>query len=37
MRDIQKEFDKRPIKVPINVDESDLPTGYALPGHITIN
>jgi hypothetical protein len=37
MRDIQKEFDKHPIKVPINVDEPDLPTGYAAPAPTTIN
>jgi hypothetical protein len=37
MRDIQKEFDKHPIKVPINVDEPDLPTGHVLPDHTTIN
>jgi hypothetical protein len=37
MRDIQKEFDKHPIKVPVNVEEPDLSTGHAVPGHTTIN
>ena len=37
MHQLQKEFDKHPIKVPINVDEPDLPTGYAVPGHTMIN
>ncbi|MFF4987378.1 hypothetical protein ACFY19_09320 [Streptosporangium saharense] len=37
MRDIQKEFDKHPIKVPINVDEPDVATGHVMPGHTTIN
>ncbi|PRX52606.1 hypothetical protein B0I32_1313 [Nonomuraea fuscirosea] len=36
-REIQKEFDKHPITVAINVDEPDLPTGFAVQGHTTIN
>lgn len=37
MRDIQKEFDKHPIKVPININGPDLRTSYAVQGHTTIN
>lgn len=37
MRDMQKEFDKHPIKVPLKVEEPDTPVAKAAPGHTTIN
>lgn len=37
MRDTQKEFDKHPIKVPVNVDGPNRPASNATPGPTTIN